>query len=260
MLTTFGIFCICLLGWSRATAAKLNEVNHPTVGVIRWDAWNLVNGHYDMISNLTYRYLRPERFQYRLPFFAKILSDNNITMDEDTQQVMDQEILFAKEAGLDYWAFDFYCVYGPNCTTNSSVCAEYLHNISSHYCPLNPTYGLQRYLSSQYVSLINFTLVLLGTTLCSADFQKYFIELMRHPHFHTVLGGRAILYLFQFGDGQAEFCGGGWAGTRRVIDSFRQKAMQRGNLWGTNLINMYNKTYCCRIEKSISGFNGWQHT
>ncbi len=235
MLSTFSVFCICLLTWSFVTTG---EINRPTVGVIRWDAWNMVNGRYDMISNLTHLYLRPERFHYRLPFFAKVISDNNITMNEDSQDVMDQEILYAKQAGLDYWAFDTYCAYGANCTTNSSVCAEYLHNISSHYCPLNPAYGLHRYLSSQYVSLIKFALVLLGSTICGDDFQEYFIELMAHSQFQTVLDGRPILYLFQFNEGQAQFCGGGWEGTRRVIDNFRQKSMQRGNLCYDNIMFM----------------------
>jgi hypothetical protein len=58
-------------------------------------------------------------------------------MNEDTQEVIDEEILYANMAGIDYWAFDTYCVYKPNCTTNSSACAEYLHNISSHYTVLS---------------------------------------------------------------------------------------------------------------------------
>jgi hypothetical protein len=31
-------------------ASQANQETHPAVGVIRWDAWNLVNGQYDQIS------------------------------------------------------------------------------------------------------------------------------------------------------------------------------------------------------------------
>jgi hypothetical protein len=209
-------------------AQKNNEVNRPTIGVIRWDAWNMINGQYDTISNHTHLELTPERFHYRLPFFAKVLPDGNVSINEDTQELMDQEILYAKFAGFDYWAFDTFCAFGPNCTTNSPYCAQYSQHIAYHYCPLNPAYGLNRYLSSQYVSLINFTLLLLGTSPCGDEFQESYIELMTHPQFQTVLGGRPLLYLFQFNDEEAQFCGGGWEGTKKVFDNFRQKVINRG--------------------------------
>ncbi len=81
---------------------------------------------------------------------------------------------------------------------------------------------------SQYVSVINFTFVLLGSTICDNELQEYFINLMTHPQFQTVLGGRPLLYLFQFGDQQAQACGGGWEGTKQVFNNFRQKITQRG--------------------------------
>jgi hypothetical protein len=240
--------------------AKNNEVNHPTVGVIRWDAWNLVNGQYDFMSNSTHQDLSIKRFQYRLPFFAKIFSDNNVTFNGDTQEIMDQEILYAKFAGFDYWAFDTYCAFGPNCTTNSSYCTLFAQNISYHYCPLNPTYGLKRYLSSQYVSLLNFTLLLLGIAPCDNDYQESYIEVMTHPQFQTVLGGRPILYLFDFGDLEAELCGGGWEGTKQIFDNFRQKVMKHGKFRLKNYISAYNVIYSFRFKKSIYGFNGWIYT
>jgi hypothetical protein len=51
---------------------------------------------------------------------------------------------------------------------------------------------------------------------------------MTHPQFQTVLGGRPLLYLFQFGDKQAQVCGGDWEGTKQVFNNFRQKVIQRG--------------------------------
>ena len=232
MLLLSSVLYINLFIWSCATT---NEVNRPTVGVIRWDAWNLYNGQYDFMSNFSHRYLSVERFHYRLPFFATVHPDGNVTYNGDEQDIMDQEILYAKQAGFDYWAFDTYCAFGPNCSTNITSCTQYAQNISIHFCPLNPTYGLKRYLSSQYVSLINFTLLLLHNTLCDDILQESYIELMTHPQFQTVLGGRPLLYLFEFGDLEARLCGGGWQGSRQIFDRFRQKVIARGEFYPFNL-------------------------
>jgi len=216
------IFCLFFL------PNVIGEVNRPTVGVIRWDAWNMINGEYDYISNRSRNWFAPDKYHYRAPFFTQVLSENNITMNEDTQIVIDQEILFAKSAGIDYWAFDTYCPYSKNCTSNSSFCNEYIHDIAGDYCVYNPTYGLDRYLSSQYVNLVNFTLLLLGSTVCDPHLQDYYIDLMARPQYQTVLGGRPLVYLFQFEDKQAQFCGGSWSGAKTVFENFRQKFLSRG--------------------------------
>lgn len=228
MLAAFSTLLIVFLLWSNVSTDQINEVHRPTVGVIRWDAWNLINGQYDAISYYSHRAMSPEHFHYRLPFFAKVNSATNVTINGDTQEIMDQEIIYAKLAGFDYWAFDTYCAFGSNCTTNSSYCTQYYKQTSNQYCPQNPAYGLYRYLSSEYVSLINFTFVLLGSSPCGDEFQESYIEYMLHPQFQTVLGGRPLLYLFQFGDTEAQLCGGGWEGSGRVFNNFRQKAMNRG--------------------------------
>ncbi len=210
-------------------ASQTSQKTHPTIGVIRWDAWNLFDGQYDPISFYSHRCLSSEKFHYRLPFFARVLSPTNTSYNGDLQSVMDQEILYAKHAGLDYWAFDTYCTYGPNCTTNSTYCAEYL-KIAPHYCPRNPAYGLHQYLSSQYNSLMNFTLLLLGSSPCDLAVQEGYLQLMVHPQFQTVLGGRPLLYLFQFDDAEANLCGGGWSGSRVVFNRFRQMVINRGKI------------------------------
>jgi hypothetical protein len=51
---------------------------------------------------------------------------------------------------------------------------------------------------------------------------------MTHPQFQTVLGGRPLLYLFPFGNKQAQFYGNDWEGTKQVFDNFRQKVIRRG--------------------------------
>ncbi len=121
---------------------KNNDVDRPTVGVIRWDALNMVNGQYDEISYYSHRTMTLKHFHYRLLVFAKVNPDGSISYNGDTQKIIDQEILYAKFAGFDYWAFDTYCSFRPNCTTNSPYCTQYYKETSTRYCPENPAYGL----------------------------------------------------------------------------------------------------------------------
>ena len=253
MVTSFGLHTICLFLCCSAVFA----VNRPTFGVIRWDAWNLVNGKYDEISFYSHRSMTPEHYHYRLPFFAKINPDGNLTYNADSQEIMDQEILYAKFAGLDYWAFDTYCSFGPNCSTNSPYCAQYYQQTSTRYCPENPSYGLMRYLSSRYASLINFTFILLGSSPCGDEFQEQYLEFMVHPQFQTVLGERPLIYLFQFDDQEAQACAGGWEGSAKVFQNFRQKVISRGEhfLFVFNKIT-FHLLFIFRFTKSIFGSNG----
>ena len=76
----------------------------PVVGAIRWDAWY---GRNDVVSEVE-RSLGPKKFHFRLPFFAQVVSDAEVRIDGDSQATMDQEIAYAVEAGLNYWAFVDY--------------------------------------------------------------------------------------------------------------------------------------------------------
>ncbi len=77
----------------------------PLVGAIRWDAW------YDDSSDIDKdleKELAPKEFHYRLPFFSVIDGDGGITIDGNSQYIIDKEIELASAAGIDYWAFDAY--------------------------------------------------------------------------------------------------------------------------------------------------------
>jgi hypothetical protein len=77
---------------------------------------------------------------------------------------------------------------------------------------------------------MNFTLLLLGSSPCDLAVQEGYLQLMVHPQFQTVLGGRPLLYLFQFDDAEANLCGGGWSGSRVVFNRFRQMVINRGKI------------------------------
>jgi hypothetical protein len=80
------------------TATPPKDVkDRPVVGAIRWDGWN----EWDVWQ----RSFDPPEWHYRLPFFASIGPDGKALVREDSQEVIDKEIAYAKAGGLDYWAF-----------------------------------------------------------------------------------------------------------------------------------------------------------
>jgi len=143
---------------------------------------------------------------------------------------MDQGIIHAHNASMDYWAVDTYCAYGPNWSTPSKYCAQYANQSQCcRYCPENPSYGLNLYLSSQYKHLINFTLVLLGSIPCDPGNVQYYISLMKQPTFHHVTINsinRPLIYLFIFNDNEANICGG-WNKSKQAFDNIRKVRLMK---------------------------------
>jgi len=90
---------------------RQEESGKVLVGVIRWDGWVGKKGTWE-IGPIVERTMGPERFHYRAPFFSVVTAKDSISIDGTTQEIMDQEIAYAKEAGIDYWA---YCYYPDDC-------------------------------------------------------------------------------------------------------------------------------------------------
>ncbi len=78
----------------------LLAAERPTVGAIRWDAWS-GGGVTEQVEQT----LSPAKHRFRLPWFAKVDAAGHAHLDASAEGVMEQEIGYAKEAGLDYWAF-----------------------------------------------------------------------------------------------------------------------------------------------------------
>ena len=81
------------------------------IGSIRWDYWNepgmKAAKPTESRGGTAHGNLQPEQWAHRLPFFARTLSEDPRVLEirEDRQEVIDREIEFAKNGGLDYWAF-----------------------------------------------------------------------------------------------------------------------------------------------------------
>ncbi len=77
----------------------------PLVGAIRWDAW-----HDDLgpPGRAVQTSLGPAKYHFRLPWFAKVREDGPVSIRCDRPGILEQEIDYARRAGLDYWAFVTY--------------------------------------------------------------------------------------------------------------------------------------------------------
>ena len=163
------------------------------VGAIRWDAWvgdaptfgDATSAN--RVGLVVERTLGPNHWHYRLPFFAVELSENEVQVRGNTQAIINQEILYAANAGLDYWAFVYYY---PGSGLDSA------RNL---------------YLNSPYRDAINFSLILdSGSYLLDPEARQILVDYFQMSNYQTVLDGRPLVYLF----GDANL-------TREAVDSLR---------------------------------------
>jgi len=157
-----------------AKASAEERAARPLVGAIRWDAWT--GGE---ITQQVERTLGPAKYHFRLPWFAEVPGPDRARIDGSPQAVMDREIGFAADAGLDYWAF---LIYGQN----SSMSA-----------------ALAQYLKSEKKQRVKFCVILHGSLSAAPeqwpDERERLVRLMREPTYLKVLGDRPLVYMFHDG-------------------------------------------------------------
>lgn len=159
------------------------------VGAIRWDGWC---GDRHRVGLDLERVLAPPRYHYRLPFFAVVGEAGAVQVRCTAQEVMDREIAFAREAGLDYWAFDWY--------------------------PPGSGLALARdlYLASPRRGSLRWCAIL-GTGLFTDNDRAWLVEQFRTPHYQCVAGGRPLVYVFDAGPKHAA-----------LVQGLRQEASRAG--------------------------------
>ncbi|NLY01658.1 MAG: hypothetical protein GXY83_36695 [Rhodopirellula sp.] len=158
-----------------APAAGLHAADgrppRPLVGAIRWDAWTAGE-----VTSQVERTLGPKKYHPRLPWFAEVLDDGSVRIDGGRQEIMDREIGFAADAGLDYWAFLLY----PERNSMSD--------------------SLSLYLSSASRRRINFCLILhnaFGVPEHQWPRERdRAVALLKEPGYQTVCEGRPLVYAF----------------------------------------------------------------
>ena len=127
------------------------------------------------------RTLGPAKYHLRLPWFAEISGPDAVRIHGGRQEVMDREIAFAADAGLDYWAF----LGWPPGSSGGIALALYLsstHRGSVNFCMIE-----------QFVNIYagGYTAELAAT-----------LALVTQAGSQSVLGGRPLMY-FLACDGSA---------------------------------------------------------
>lgn len=151
------------------TNASSNERPEPIVGAIRWDGWV---GTLNRAGLEVEHTLSPNEYHYRAPFFSKEMGYDSIQCRGTTQAIMDQEITYAKYAGLNYWAF---CWYPPHSGLDTAR---------------------QLYLSSAHKNDIKWC-VILGTNPFDYNTDAaWLIERFKENNYQKVLNGRPLVYIF----------------------------------------------------------------
>ena len=195
-------FCWCFALVASLLPAQAPDGRHrPLAGAIRWDAWH---GKRGVPGRAVEASLSPAKWHYRLPFFAKVISDSEVSIDGATQETMDREIAYAVGAGLDYWAFVTYEENDPM------------------------SLGLQHYLSSKRRMGLSFCQIVWYHRAGFLDQLARTVRLMQNPAYQKVLDGRPLLYVAFFGQDPQLKEWGGPAGYRKALDELRRAARDGG--------------------------------
>jgi hypothetical protein len=181
MIGVLIIFLFC----SSALAKK----GDLTVGVIRWAGW-YPNNRYE-------KFLSDKKWRYRLPFYANIEKDK-VTINQERQEVMNQEILYAAKAGIDYWTLNY---------------RAWPRNPGPDF-PWGRFRPHELHLESPFKNKINFCLMIQDNLLGPSrdrhqeiakrfDYDKEwditvdnFVELFKNDVYQKVLGNRPLVYVF----------------------------------------------------------------
>lgn len=175
----------------------------PIVGAIRWDAWTA--------GSEWERNLGPAQWRSRLPFYGKVTGPDAVEVRADTQAVMDQEIAYAKAAGLDYWA---YCFHLPTDLSQEP-----------------DAYGLKLHLASANRTDVHFCFVMMGQGWWGpiAEYGRAAERLAQYfadPAYQKVRGNRPLLFVYYTENLAKHF--GGEEQARAALDLIRTKAIEAG--------------------------------
>jgi hypothetical protein len=191
-----------LSGCVLAMTAAAEEQNEVVVGAIRWDAW----AEWEKYKSFLY----PEQWRYRLPFYAKVRDDGSVEIRGDRPEVMAQELEFAHNAGIDYWAWVWYDPTRPEAAHGhmNDALDIYRAHPARHlvdYCLVGPGYHATQHWG---------------------DTTERFVAMFSEPNYKKVLGGRPLFYYLSSQDAVPHF--GSVKAARGAMDYLRAEAMKAG--------------------------------
>jgi hypothetical protein len=152
-------------------AALCGADDRPIVGAIRWDGW-YGDG---VVTKAVEASLGQPKYHFRLPWFAQVQGDGVVRIHGDSQAIVEQEIAYAAEAGLNYWAFVDYWNEAPGMSIALNCYLAAKDKRGLRYCLVGEGHRLD----------------IIG----SAGWKRL-VEHFQHPDYQTVLNGRPLLFVF----------------------------------------------------------------
>jgi hypothetical protein len=169
MTQTFTILAALLL--VPLASLRAAEPEKSIVGAIRWDGWY---GRGSVVKQ-TESSLGQRKYHFRLPWFARVLGDDRVSVNGDSQAIVEREIAYAAQAGLNYWAF-----------------VDYAGEAADMHIALN------RYLAAKDKRGVRYCFVEEGARLDRVGTAGWprLVEHFRSADYQTVLDGRPLLFVF----------------------------------------------------------------
>jgi hypothetical protein len=156
----------------------------PLIGAIRWDAWIPGNDALHWVDPSIYG-----NYNHRRPFYGWFIAG----IDDQTEKtIMDQEIDYAADYNLDYWAFDWYpeLEQDPN---QRKIMKPFNHYMaSSKKNRIKFAFIVQSdWASCDWVFCPN------GSwSLWESTFVPYFVQKFQDPQYVKVSGNRPLVFSF----------------------------------------------------------------
>ena len=149
----------------------MERINKTTYGAFRWDAWYPAAASTDTSYQCLKALSRPE-YHWRAPFFAKINENNEVIIPEYTQEIFDQEMEYAKNAGISYFSYVWYDHSGLRKARDFHKKSKYRNDVTLCAC-LDGNAILKDYAHEEIVPL----------------FKEYY---------YTKIGNRPLVYYFPY--------------------------------------------------------------
>ena len=173
----------------------------PLVGAIRWGGW--------FKGSKWANNLQDPKWHNRLPFYTSVSPDGkSIEIVGDRQEVMDQEILFAKKAGIDFWAYCLYDKRSPD------------FNIYN--------YGFNRHLASKIATGPKIALILQGSHFGGVGgwegFTDNLVQAFTHDKYQILPERRPLLFVLDTPKFNEAF--GYYDKSMKALDKLREKTIK----------------------------------
>ncbi len=159
---------------------KTPETKKPfRIGAINWDCAVPEDTYFGFHSAKS---LSPKQFRYRTPYYAHIESDSKISYTYKTQEEFDEELKYAIEAGIDYFAYTWYTEE----KLDRDDLEGKLHEI---------TYGRNMHLKSALKDKIKLCAMFVCSHIHTDNDLEKLAAIMKESYYEKV-DGRPLVYLF----------------------------------------------------------------